>query len=736
MKKEMRMISKDGTISEFPGYTSSKEESEKKGSNEASKMGSNSKSSGYATRNEPKCKEIEYTCESGVQARGREAAVGMTWVEFKALFVKEFCPSNEMEKLESKFWNDTMVGANHTGYTDRFHELAKLVSHLSAILKAEILTDEAVRCGTLTRSKSETYRLCFNCQIRGHFARDCQASVKQVAPVSAVRMENNQRVCYECGSSKHLRNTCPKLNRAPGQAGNRLALEGNQNTQNNRNQAKGRDFNMNAVDALQDPNVVTDYHELNKLTVKNRYPLPRIDDLFDQLQGARYFSKIDLRSGYHQLRLHEDDIPKTMFKMQYGHFEFTVMPFGSTNAPAVFMDLMNWVCKPYLYKFAIIFIDDMLIYSKIKDDHEEVHFLGHVVNHNGIHVDPKCHLYVSYESSTHIRSEGVEYALNEAFKEDNVSAERLEGLDQKMERKKDESLYFMDHIWVPLVGGVRTMIMDESHKTSWDVHLSLAEFSYNNSYHSSILCASFEALCGKKCSSPVMWAKIRESRLIGPELVKEMNDKVGLIKEKLKAARDHQKSYADNRHNPLEFEVGDRVLLKVSPWKGVIRFGKKELSSVHDTFHVSNLKKCLADANLHVLLDEIKIDKTLYFVEEPVEIMDRKVKSLKRSKILIVKVRWTSKRGPKFTWEREDHMKAKLRGICEVAVHQEKLIMRKSKGNWIMKKETRTISKDGTISEFPRYTSSKEKEKEEEEEEKEEEEENEESEKKGSKEAS
>nr|GFB75119.1 reverse transcriptase domain-containing protein [Tanacetum cinerariifolium] len=121
----------------------------------------------------------------------------------------------------------------------------------SAILKAEILTDEAVRC------ESETYRLCFNCQIRGHFARDCQASVKQVAPVSAVRMENNQRVCYECGSSKHLRNTCPKLNRAPGQAGNRLALEGNQNTQNNRNQAKGRDFNMNAVDALQDPNVVT-----------------------------------------------------------------------------------------------------------------------------------------------------------------------------------------------------------------------------------------------------------------------------------------------------------------------------------------------------------------------------------------------------------------------------------------------------------------------------------------------
>ncbi|GKB55668.1 putative reverse transcriptase domain-containing protein [Tanacetum coccineum] len=158
-----------------------------------------------------------------------------------------------------------------------------------------------------------------------------------------------------------------------------------------------------------------DYRELNKLTVKNRYPLPRINDLFDQLQGARYFSKIDLWSGYHQLRVHEEDIPKTAFRTRYEHFEFTILLFGLTNAPAVFMDLMNWVCKPYLDKFVIVFIDDILIYSKTKEDHEvhlklvlellkkerlyakfskcefwlqEVHFLGHMVNHNGIHVDP------------------------------------------------------------------------------------------------------------------------------------------------------------------------------------------------------------------------------------------------------------------------------------------------------------------------------------------------------------
>ncbi|GJW51907.1 putative reverse transcriptase domain-containing protein [Tanacetum coccineum] len=158
-----------------------------------------------------------------------------------------------------------------------------------------------------------------------------------------------------------------------------------------------------------------DYRELNKLTVKNRYPLPRIDDLFDQLQGSQFFSKIDLRSGYHQLRVHEDDIPKTAFRTRYGHFEFTVMPFGLTNAPAVFMDLMNRVCRPYLDKFVIVFIDDILIYSKTREEHvehlrlvlellkkeklyakfskcefwlREVQFLRHVINGNGIHVDP------------------------------------------------------------------------------------------------------------------------------------------------------------------------------------------------------------------------------------------------------------------------------------------------------------------------------------------------------------
>ncbi|GJZ51796.1 putative reverse transcriptase domain-containing protein [Tanacetum coccineum] len=112
-----------------------------------------------------------------------------------------------------------------------------------------------------------------------------------------------------------------------------------------------------------------DYRELNKLTIKNHYPLPRIDDLFDQLQGSSIYLKIELRSGYHQLRVRDEDIPKTAFKTRYGHYEFQVMPFGLTNTPAIFMDLMNRVCKPYLDKFVIVFIDDILIYSCNIEEH-------------------------------------------------------------------------------------------------------------------------------------------------------------------------------------------------------------------------------------------------------------------------------------------------------------------------------------------------------------------------------
>ncbi|KAD4586323.1 hypothetical protein E3N88_23924 [Mikania micrantha] len=815
-----------------------------------------------------------------------------------------------------------------------------------------------------------------------------------------------------------------------------------------------------------------DYRELNKLTIKNRYPLPRIDDLFDQLQGSAWFSKIDLRSGYHQLRVHDDDIPKTAFRTRYGHYEFLVMPFGLTNAPAVFMDLMNRVCRPCLDKFVIVFIDDILIYSKTKEDHEkhlklvleilreerlyakfskcefwlkEVQFLGHIVNEYGVHVDPakidavknwstpktpteirsflglagyyrrfisnfsriavpltaltqknrpyewgpkqeeafqtlkqklcdapvltlpdgnddfvvycdasnlglgcvlmqrgkvvayasrqlkiheknytthdlelgavvfalkiwrhylygtKCVVFTDHKSLQHILNQkelnmrqrrwvellndydceiryhpgkanvvadalsrksqvqihsvrvhtnlrnDVLTAQQHSLAQDNLKNEMSCGAEILLETKDDahksrysihpgsdkmyqdlRGLYWWpgmkkdiaeyvskclnctkvkaehqrpsglllqpeipmwkwenismdfitklprttngkDSIWVivdrltksahflpisetypvrklariyideivsrhgiPLsiisdrdarftarfweslheAFGTRLDLSTAYHPQTdgqtertiqtledmlracvidfcgnWDSHLPLVEFSYNNSYHASIGMAPFEALYGRKCRSPICWTEVGDSQMTGPEIIQETTDKIRQIRDNLLAARSRQKSYADKRRKPLEFEVGDMVLLKVSPWKGVVRFGKKgklapryvgpfkilkrigkvayklelppELSNVHPTFHVSNLRKCLADQDLQVPLDDIRIDDTMHFVEKPVEIMDREVKKLKRSRIPIVKVRWESKRGPEFTWEREDQMKLK-----------------------------------------------------------------------------
>ncbi|GKF47435.1 putative reverse transcriptase domain-containing protein, partial [Tanacetum coccineum] len=189
-----------------------------------------------------------------------------------------------------------------------------------------------------------------------------------------------------------------------------------------------------------------------------------------------------------------------------------------------------------------------------------------------------------------------------------------------------------------------------------------------------------KALYGRKCRSPICWAEVGEVQLTVPEIVQETTKKIVKIKQRMQATRDRQKSYANLKRKPMEFQAGDKVMLKVSPWKGVVRFGKRgklnpryvgpfkvlervgkvayklelpeELSRVHNTFHVSNLKKCHADEPLVVLLDGLHFDDKLYFVKEQVEIMDHEVKRLKRSRIPLVKVRWNSKRGPEFTWER------------------------------------------------------------------------------------
>ncbi|GJY26035.1 putative reverse transcriptase domain-containing protein [Tanacetum coccineum] len=182
-------------------------------------------------------------------------------------------------------------------------------------------------------------------------------------------------------------------------------------------------------------------------------------------------------------------------------------------------------------------------------------------------------------------------------------------------------------------------------RKGWDMHLPLVEFSYNNSYQTSIKAVPFKALYSHKCRSPICWAEVRDAQLTGPKIVHETTEKIFQIKKRIQATRDRQKSLSDRNCKPMEFQVGDMVMLKVPPWKGA--------------FHVSNLKKCYADEPLAISLDEIQIDDKLNFIEEPVEIMDHEVKQLKQSRIPIVKVRWSLWRGPKFTWEREDQIEKK-----------------------------------------------------------------------------
>nr|GEU47058.1 putative reverse transcriptase domain-containing protein [Tanacetum cinerariifolium] len=371
------------------------------------------------------------------------------------------------------------------------------------------------------------------------------------------------------------------------------------------------------------------YRELNKLTVKNRYPLPRIDDLFDQLQGSSVYSKIDLRSGYHLLRVREEDISKTAFKTRYGHYEFQVMPFGLTNAPAVFIDLLNRVCKPYLDKFVIVFIGDILIYLKNKEEYEEhLKLILELLRKrsctlNSLNVNSRFPSDYDCEIRYH---PGKENEVADALsRKERIKPSRVRSLvmtiglelpKQILNAQTERSLQMAVGTSLDMSTTYHPQIDGQSERTiqtledmlcafvidfgkGWVNHLSLVELSYNNSYHASIKATPFEALYGRKCRSP--------------------------IKQRIQDTRDQQKSYVDLKRKPMIFQVGDRVMLKVLEKVGSVVYKlelPQELSRVHNTFHVSNLKKCYADKPLAVSLDGLYFDDKLHFVEEPIEIID------------------------------------------------------------------------------------------------------------------
>ncbi|GJU30022.1 putative reverse transcriptase domain-containing protein [Tanacetum coccineum] len=412
-------------------------------------------------------KEALYWWNSFAQPIGIEEAYKITWVEFKKLLKKKYCPRTQVQKLEDEFYHLTVKGNDLKRYVRRFQELATLCptmvpdsKKMMEVFIGGLSPPPPPRSieGILPSLKPQTLEEAINIaqRLMDPVTKHTLVQVSKLTEPNGPATRNNLLpvtvTCHACGEKGHYANQCRKTtnNNAQGRAymlrdrnahqnpnivtgatpvaraPYRLAPSEMQELSNQLQELADRGFIRPSTSPWGAPvlfvkkkdgsfRMCIDYRELNKLTVKNRYPLPRIDDLFDQLQGSSVYLKIDLRSGYHQLRVRDEDIPKTAFRTRYIHYEFQVMPFGLTNAPAVFIDLMNRVCKPYLDKFVIVFIDDILIYSRNKEEHANhlriilellkkeklyakfskcdfwihiVQFLGHLIDSQGLHVDP------------------------------------------------------------------------------------------------------------------------------------------------------------------------------------------------------------------------------------------------------------------------------------------------------------------------------------------------------------
>nr|GEW72004.1 putative reverse transcriptase domain-containing protein [Tanacetum cinerariifolium] len=352
------------------------------------------------------------------QPIGIEQANRITWTELKRLLTNKYCPQTEIKKMEDEFYNLSVKGNDLKTYVRRFQELAVLnpnmVPNNEKLMEVFIGGLPRSIEGNVTASKPQT--LCRVCNKVGHLTKNCTnkgpATESNLQPVSVI--------CHAYEEKGHYRSQCSKTNI----------------------NANGRTYLLRDKNAHQDPNVVTELPGLPPVRqvefqidlIPETAPVAHapyqlapseMQELSNQLQelvdrgfirpSSSVYSKIDLRSGYHQLRVKDEDIPKTAFRIRYGHYEFQVMPFGLTNEPAVFMDLINRVCKPYLDKFVIIFIDDILIYSCKKEEHANhlriilellkkeklyakfskcdfwirtVQFLGHLIDSQGLHVDP------------------------------------------------------------------------------------------------------------------------------------------------------------------------------------------------------------------------------------------------------------------------------------------------------------------------------------------------------------
>ncbi|GJX71747.1 putative reverse transcriptase domain-containing protein [Tanacetum coccineum] len=639
---------------------------------------------------------------SQIRTLSREVAVSMSWNDFKLMMIEEFCPSHEMQKLETELWNHAMVGAGHAVYTDRFHELARLVPHLVTPESMKIeryissaLIDEAVRNGSIKKvgkrgnvgepSKDKygrddnkrtrtgnafatttnpvgrenmgawpkcttcnSYhapggpcRTCFNCNRPGHLARDCRVVPRNVNLVNVRNPTPASRACQESGSTDHFRPACPRLNRTQEPGGNRpnqvAANNEGQGHGNQVNQARGKaSEHCDRYDKKQEEIVVVrDFPEVFSDDLSGLPPLQEIEFRIELIHGAVPIAKSPYRLAPSEL----EELSRQLKELQdkdstEEHVEIALrLVLGTAqrkrNCMLSFHKCEFWLrevqflghvinglagyYRRFIENFSKIAKSLTILTQKSLPDGPEdfmVYYdvsglrLGYMLMQRGKR--PVIELFSDYDCEIRYhpgKANVVADALSRKEREAvDESAGLQKGLDEMIEQRSDETLYYLDLIWVPLKGDVRTLIMDEAHNSkysvypgadkmyydlrdrtssghdtiwvivdrltksahflpmrednkmdrltdgqsertiqtledmlracfldfggSWDVHLPLVEFSYNNSYHSSVRCAPFEALYGRKCRSLIMWAKVGEGQLIRPELVQETTEKI------------------------------------------------------------------------------------------------------------------------------------------------------------------------------------------------------------------
>nr|KYP48073.1 Transposon Ty3-G Gag-Pol polyprotein [Cajanus cajan] len=453
-----------------------------------------------------------------------------------------------------------------------------------------------------------------------------------------------------------------------------------------------------------------DYRQLNKLTIKNKYPLPRIDDLMDQLRGTLVFSKIDLRSGYHQIRVKEGDILKTAFRTRF------IEGFSKIVAPLTQLTRKE---QPFIWTDAceqsFVELKRRLTTSPVLvlPDSGEPFDVYCDASHQGL----GCVLMLAKNSDAiwvivdrltkcaHFLPVNIKWSLEKLTQLYIKEIVRLHGVPSSIISDRDPR--FTSRFWQSLHQALGTKLKLSSayhpqtdgqsertiqsledllracvldHLGNWEEVLSLVEFTYNNRFHASIGMAPFEALYGKRCRTPLCWYQDGETVVVGPELILQTTEKVKMIQERMKTAQSRQKSYADKRRKPLEFVEGEHVFLKVTPISGVGRALKARkltprfvgpyqiiqrvgsvayrlalppsLSNLHDVFHVSQLRKYVHDPSHVVELDDVQVKENLTFEKLPVVVVDHQLKELRGKYIPLVKVLWDTATG-EATWEVE-----------------------------------------------------------------------------------